>query len=95
MIRCGVSDGAEATASGVPMLTNVLPFLMSANDAGVICMLVFMASSVILGIPVFATRGTTQALWAGVIGFVLTVELALMITFVVLISNGTISPSFS
>ena len=77
------------------MLATILPFLMSANDAGVICMIIFLASSIILGIPVFANRGGTQLAWAGVIGFVLTVELILMVVFVVLISNGTISPSFS
>lgn len=77
------------------MLATVLPFLMSANDAGVISMIVFLASSIILGIPVFATRGTTQLLWAGAVGLVLTIELALLVTFVVLISNGTISPEFS
>ncbi|MFN0146227.1 MAG: hypothetical protein ACKVT1_06940 [Dehalococcoidia bacterium] len=72
-----------------------LPFLMSANDAGVISAVVFLASSIIFGIPVFANRGTQQLLWAGIVGFVLTVEAALLITFVVLVSAGTISPSFS
>ena len=77
------------------MLATVLPVLMSANDAGVISMIVFLASSILLGIPVFATRGTTQLLWGGVIGLILTVELALLVTFVALVSNGTISPEFS
>ena len=73
---------------------DVLPFLMSANDAGIVALLVFLASSVVLGIPVFANRGGTQLVWLGVIGFVLTLELAGLITFVVLTNNGTISPHF-
>ena len=72
-----------------------LPFLMSANDAGVISLVIFLASSIIFGIPVFANRGTQQLLWAGVVGFVLTVEAALLITFVALVSAGTIHPSIS
>jgi hypothetical protein len=76
------------------MLATVLPFLMSANDAGVISLVIFMASSIILTIPVFATRGMTQLMWLGAVGLILTVELALMVTFVVLISTGDISPSF-
>lgn len=75
------------------MLSN-LPFLMSPNDAGVISLIVFLASSIVLGIPVLANRGSTQLIWAGVVGFVLTVEIALMITFVALVSNGNISPHF-
>ncbi|MCC6388250.1 MAG: hypothetical protein U0547_12240 [Dehalococcoidia bacterium] len=73
----------------------ILPFLMSANDAGVICLVIFLASNIIFGIPVLSTRGTTQLMWAGIVGFVLFVEVVAMITFVALISNGTISPSFS
>ncbi len=67
-----------------------LPFLVSANTLGVICLVIFLASSMILTIPVFATRGTTQAIWTGVIGFVLTVELAVMVLLVVLTSRGDI-----
>ena len=67
-----------------------LPFLVSANTLGVICLVVFLASSMILTIPVFATRGTTQAVWTGVIGFVLTVEVAVMVLLVVLTSRGDI-----
>ena len=76
------------------MLATVLPFLMSANDAGVIGALVFLSSAIILGIPVFATRGTTQLMWAGGVSLILLVELALIVTFVVLISTGEISPEF-
>ena len=75
------------------MLATVLPFLMSANDAGVIGLVVFLASSIILSIPVFATRGTTQLMWGGVVSLVLLIELALIVTFVALISAGRISPS--
>ena len=71
-----------------------LPFLMSSNDAGIISMLIFISSSVLLGIPVLANRGTAQLVWAGVIGFVLTLELAGMVTFVALISAGKIHPHF-
>jgi hypothetical protein len=74
----------------VPMI----PFLMSANDAGLISALIFISSSIILGIPVFASRGMQQLAWLGAVGFVLTVELVLMVIFVVLISRGTISPQF-
>ncbi len=72
-----------------------LPFLMSANDAGVIGMVIFLGSSILFGIPVFANRGKSQLIWAAVVGLALTVELALIITFVVLTSNGTIHPSLS
>jgi hypothetical protein len=77
--------------SGVSML----PFLMSANDAGTIAALIIISSSIILGIPVFANRGMQQLMWAGVVGFVLTVEIVLAVIVVVLISTGDISPSFS
>lgn len=67
-----------------------LPFLVSANTLGVVCLVIFLASSMILTIPVFATRGGAQAVWTGVIGFVLTVELAVMVLLVVLTSRGDI-----
>jgi hypothetical protein len=72
-----------------------LPFLMSANDAGVIGLLLFLGSSVVLGIPVFANRGQSQLMWAGVVSLVLLIELALIVTFVVLIAQGEIHPSIS
>jgi hypothetical protein len=71
-------------------LLDYLPFLISANSFGVIGLLIFMGTSVIFGIPVFATRGGTQAVWAGVVGFVLTVEIVVLVTLVVLISRGDI-----
>ncbi len=61
-----------------------LPFLVSANSLGVICLIIFLGSSIILTIPVFATRGAAQVVWTGVIGFALTVEIAVMILLVVL-----------
>lgn len=76
-------------------MLSYLPVLMSPNDAGIISLIIFIASSVILGIPVFANRGRTQLIWAGVVGFILTLELAAMVTIVALISNGTINWSFS
>ncbi len=67
-----------------------LPFLISANSLGVICLIVFIASTVIFTIPVFATRGGAQAAWFAVVGFALTVEAAVLITLVVLTSQGEI-----
>lgn len=67
-----------------------LPFLISANSLGVIFLLVFVASSVILTIPGFATRGGTQLMWLSVAGFLLLIEAIVLITLVVLTSNGTI-----
>ncbi len=67
-----------------------LPFLVSANSLGVICLIIFLGSSIILTIPVFATRGASQAIWTGVVGFALTVEAAVMVALVVLTSKGDI-----
>jgi hypothetical protein len=71
------------------MLAN-LPFLISANSLGVIGLIIFLASTVILTIPVFATRGRAQAVWFAVVGFLLTVEAAVLVTLVVLVSQGRI-----
>lgn len=67
-----------------------LPFLMSAMSLGVINLLIFLASSVIITIPVFATRGRTQAIWAAVSGSVLLIEAAVLVTLVVLTGQGKI-----
>jgi hypothetical protein len=67
-----------------------LPFLISANSLGVICLIIFLASTIIVTIPVFATRGGTQLAWTGVAGFLLTVEIAVMVVLVVLVSRGDI-----
>lgn len=66
------------------------PFLYSPIALGVIFALVFAASTVILTIPVFATRGTTQVMWLLGVGFLLTVEAVLLVVLAVLNSNGTI-----
>jgi len=67
-----------------------LPFLISANSLGIISLIIFNASSVIVTIPAFATRGATQVAWFGAAGFVLLVEAAIMVTLVVLTSQGEI-----
>lgn len=71
-------------------MLDYLPFLISANSLGVISLLIFLASTVILTIPVFATRGGAQVAWFSVVGFLLTVEAAVLITLVVLTSQGEI-----
>lgn len=67
-----------------------LPFLISANSLGVICLIIFLASLIVFTIPVFATRGNTQAAWAGIVSIFLLVELAVMVLLVVLVSQGEI-----
>ncbi len=67
-----------------------LPFLISASTLGVVCLVIFLASTMIFTIPVFATRGSTQLAWTGVVGFLLTVELVIMVVLVVLTSRGDI-----
>ncbi|MCC7366729.1 MAG: hypothetical protein IT303_20390 [Dehalococcoidia bacterium] len=67
-----------------------LPFLISANSLGVIFLLVFLGSTIIFTIPGFATRGGTQVMWLSVAGVVLLVEAVILVTLVVLTSNGTI-----
>ena len=67
-----------------------LPFLISANSFGIIAVLIFAGSGLILSIPIFASRGGAQLAWTGIIGFLLTVEAAVLVTLVVLVSNGTI-----
>ena len=70
------------------MLPATMPFLMSALTLGTIAFVVFFVSTVILTIPVFATRGRAQLAWLAGVGFVLTVEAAVLITVVVLRGNG-------
>ena len=67
-----------------------LPFLISVNSLGVICLIIFLASLIVFTIPVFATRGSTQLAWTGVVAFFLLAELAIMVTLVVLVSQGEI-----
>lgn len=67
-----------------------LPFLISANSLGIIALLIFLGSSMIFTIPMFATRGNAQIAWAGAAGVLLLVEAAGLITLIVLVHNGTI-----
>lgn len=71
-------------------MLSYLPFLISANSFGVIAVLILAGSGLILSIPVFASRGGAQLLWAAIVGFALTVEAAVLVTLIVLVSNGTI-----
>lgn len=71
------------------MLAN-LPFLISTNSYGVIAFLILIGTSVLFMIPVAATRGTSQVLWFAVVGFLLTVEFAGLVTLGILVNNGTI-----
>lgn len=71
-------------------MLDYVPFLISANSLGVIFLIVFIATSIIFNIPTFATRGGQQLVWFSVAGFLLTVELAVMITLVVLVAQGDI-----
>jgi len=71
-------------------MTDFLPFLISANSFGVIGLCIFLGSSMIFTIPMFATRGGTQLMWAGVAGLLLTIELVVLVVLVVLISRGDI-----
>ena len=64
--------------------------LYSPTALGVIFVLVWLATSVIVTIPAFATRGTTQIVWFGAAGFVLTVLAAVLIALAVLNSQGKI-----
>jgi hypothetical protein len=66
------------------------PFLITSLAFGIIALIIFLASNVIFMIPVMATRGTTQFLWFAAGGFLITVELAILVTLAVLVSNGTI-----
>lgn len=71
-------------------MTASLPFLISAMSLGVINLLIFLASALIITIPVFATRGRTQAIWAAVSGTILLVEAVILVTLVVLTGQGKI-----
>lgn len=71
-------------------MLSYLPFLISTNSFGVIAFIIFLGSSLIFTIPVFATRGMTQLAWLGVVGFILTVEAAGLLTLGILVNNGTI-----
>lgn len=63
-----------------------LPFLVSNLSYGVIALLIFLGSAVILPIPVLASRGGRQVLWFLVVGFLLTAE---AVALIVLGATGT------
>ena len=63
------------------------PFLISALAFGVMSMVIFLASTVILTIPVFATRGRAQFIWLMVVGFLLTVEVAVLVILTILVGR--------
>ncbi len=67
-----------------------LPVLVTPLSMGVMSLLAFLASAVVLSIPVFASRGRAQAIWAGVIGALLLAEAAGLITLVVLVDRGVL-----
>ncbi len=67
-----------------------LPALYSPTALGVIFVLIWAATSVVVTIPAFATRGTPQLVWFGAAGFILTVEAAVLVTLAVLNSQGKI-----
>ncbi len=69
-------------------MLELAPFLISALAFGVAALVTFVASTVILTIPVFATRGTTQLAWLGAVGFVLTVEAIGLVVLTILVGNG-------
>jgi hypothetical protein len=64
--------------------------MLDALGWGVIATVVFLASTIILTIPVFATRGRAQVTWFAIIGFLLTVELAALVAVGILIDKGKI-----
>ena len=63
------------------------PFLISALAFGVTSMVIFLASTVILTIPVFATRGRAQITWFLIVGFLLTVEVAVLVYLTILVGD--------
>lgn len=68
-----------------------LPFMMSTLAFGVMSLVIFMGLSVIVSIPIFATRGRTQAVWFGVVSiFMLAVGVALVV-LTILQSRGDIN----
>jgi hypothetical protein len=71
-------------------MLSYLPFLISTNSFGVIAFIIFLGSSLIFMIPVFATRGMTQFVWLAAVGFILTLEAAGLLTLGILVNNGTI-----
>jgi len=71
-------------------MLSILPFLISTNSFGIVCLLIFASSSVVFMIPALANRGSQQAVWFGVGSLLLLAEAAVLITLLVLVNNGTI-----
>ncbi len=71
-------------------MLELLPFLYTTLALGVTFFLILSASAIILTVPVFATRGTTQVIWLGVVGFLLTAETATLVTLGILNSQGNL-----
>ena len=67
-----------------------LPFLIDPLTFGIVALLIMMGSTVLFTIPVFATRGGTQLMWLGIVGFALTAEFALLVTLGILVDQGKI-----
>jgi hypothetical protein len=67
-----------------------LPFLIGPKSFGVIALLIFLGSAVIIPIPVFATRGKAQVGWLALSGLLLTIEVVVLITLEVMVTRGTI-----
>ncbi|HEY5477413.1 MAG TPA: hypothetical protein VIK11_11955 [Tepidiformaceae bacterium] len=67
-----------------------LPFLIGPKSFGVIALLIFLGSAIVIPIPVFATRGRAQVGWLALSGLLLTVEVIVLVTLQVMVSNGTI-----
>jgi hypothetical protein len=65
-------------------------FLIGTLSWGIIAALILVASTIILTIPVFATRGMTQLVWFLVVGGILTLELAGLVTVGILIETGNL-----
>ncbi len=71
-------------------MLDYLPFLIGPKSFGVIALLIFLGSAVIIPIPVFATRGRPQVGWLAMSGLLLTIEVIVLITLEVMVTNGTI-----
>lgn len=71
-------------------MLEAIPFLLDAKAFGVIALMIMMASTMILMVPVFASRGSNQIWWLLGVGFLLTVEAGVLITIGILIDQGEI-----
>ncbi len=67
-----------------------LPVLVTTLSMGVMALLAFLVSAIVLSVPVLASRGTAQIIWAIVVGTILLAEAAGLITLVVLVDQGVL-----